>query len=425
MITGPRVVQTVWSVGAQLLSSLSNFALQMGLVLTLSTGGFGSMVVGLSVYYLTLALGRAWVGDPLIALSQSVGSQSVGSGLSWSLGRERLLRLAFGGAVVLVLFSVVASAVRFELLLLACAMPLLLMQDGYRFLAWARRRPQIVVALDGLWVGAALAVITGFWIVAGEPPTARWILVSWLIGGVVSCGAGAGTAATGSGPAARVPSVMHPHGDADLSDGEREASTALARSQALLAVDAAGQPAAVAAVAGATVTAGIRAATLPFAPLTSILSAIRILVLPVLRQAVIDGHVRATIVKVVGLFAAVGAALAAASLALVMALPASWLGETGELVRPWYPLMALIVVVRMVSLPLSDVLSLGAGSDRVVTLRLGTAAIDWAAVLVGAISIGLAGAITARAVAAVITIAWWSTAVVHAVDHDGDQPREP
>jgi hypothetical protein len=336
-----------------------------------------------------------------------------------------------------------AAPVRFELLLLAVASPVLLLQDGYRYLLWARGQPHRLVVMDGLWLGvfgaavAAAAVTTG----GSDPVSAPAVVGAWVGGGLVSAAAGpllhrgqvptAGWPDRPPWPGAAARTALGPRGPAEapvrpagrLTAAEGRVVRSLGRSQTILALDANGLPALVAVVAGSTVTGGLRAATVPFLPMVSILGAIRVLTLPVLRRSVVDAHPAQTVGKVLGLYAVVAGAIAAAGLGLVYTVPPAWLGEAGQLARPWYPLAAVVVAARMLSLPLADVLSLGAGPELAVRCRAATTALDWLATAGGAASFGLPGAIAAKAAALLVAIAIWLAATARALARADDGAR--
>lgn len=405
----------VTAVGAQALSGVSNFGVQLGLALTLSPARFGAVTVGFSVYYFVLSLLRALFGDPLVALSRledgSECSRSRRADALWVALIRRLLTIAVGAMVPMVILAVVFGSVRAELGWLALTMPGLLLQDGYRYWCWGRARPGLVLALDGVWVAGSgllaliLVAIDGLGSMSGMR-----VLVTWTIGGIVS-------AAVGRGMQARLRSGTGPDGLAALgmSAGDREATRSLGTSQAILAVDANGLPVAVALAAGPTVSGALRAAALPFMPMTTVIGALRMLVLPALRRAANGVDLGPTVAKVTAAAAAIAVTSAVATLALLSIVPTRWLGPTGELVRPWFAAAAVIVAARMITLPLSDVLSLGADQARVVRYRLGTTLLDWIATLTGALVAGVGGAIGARAMTAVLAVGFWSAAVAQAV----------
>jgi hypothetical protein len=368
-------------------------------------GPFGALVVGFSVYYFALALVRAIVGDPLVALS---GGDRAGR--RW--GRQRR-SLAIIGAVALLLVGAVAvpaGSVRLELAMLAAATPVLLLHDGYRYLCWATRRPRLVVVLDGAWLVVSLAVFAGAVAVVGiDSVSGRLVLGAWCLGGVMAT-------LLGRRLVSPISSVDGGSSDVgpDVGSEEARAGRSLGRTQAILAVDTNGLPVVAAALAGPTVSAGLRAATLPFMPLSTVIAAMRMMALPKLRAAVIEDRARATTAKVTLAFAAIAAGTCGAILGLLGLVPVQWLGSTGRLVEPWFAAAAVIVAARVINLPLSDVLSLGADQQRVVHYRLGTTAIDWGATLAGAILLGVGGAITARALSATLSVGIWTVAVARA-----------
>ncbi len=418
----------MWSVAAQGLASASNFGVQFGLVLTMSAQRFGSLVVGFAVFYLALALGRAWAGDPLVAMADSPADVA---GL-WPMLRRRLIVLGSAATLLVLLWSALAEGVRLELAILAVGMPALLLQDGHRYRAWALQRFPRVVGLDACWLATSIAVVGAVVVVNGRSAVnGRVVMLAWVAGGVVAWQLARlltvqRPSTLGADEAAWDEAVQAAGDEADETDetdetdeaGDDEgrqrqaASRRLSVQQAILAVDANGLPVAVAAAANATVTAAVRAVVLPFAPMTSVLAGLRVLVLPVLRDAARRGHVRATIVKVSALYSGVAVAIAVATLAALAVVPNAWLGESGELVRAWFPLGAVVVASRMIGLPLADVLSLGPAPVRVARIRIATSGLDWSSTLIGAVAFGMEGAIFGRAGAGVASLAIWASMVV-------------
>ncbi len=478
----PPVGRALWSVGAQGLSSASNSGLQVGLALTMPTRSFGSLVVGLSFYYLALALSRAWVGDPLVALSGPPSPAGPGSRPRAETGRrvsDRQVAVGAAAAVAITLVAVLAASVRLELILLACATPALVVQDGYRYQFWAERAPQRVVLVDGFWVAASIGLVAARLAVVGRQGlSGGWVLGAWLGGGILSWllaavitristgGArrrlcldrlparagwavrlttGRRTTTSADTPAARLADRVG--GRSTRRPTDRSAVRMLTWSQVILAVESNGLPVAVAGAAGSTVTAGLRTALLPFLPIGTVAGALRMLALPALRSASGRGRGASTIgrtpagrntvsrnvrrntvgrntvgrttVTIVVANLMVAAAFSALGLAVVYAVPEAWLGQTGRLVRPWYPLAAVIVSARLVNLSLSDALSLGADPNSALSYRLGTSALDWVSAIVGAMTFGVGGVIAGRAAAGVVSTGLWVLAVVRA----GRTPR--
>ncbi len=408
------------SVAAQGLSSASNLVVQAGLALTLAPAAFGSLVVGFSIYYFALALVRALVGDPLVALAGPESLADRGGDrrtdadcaveVVWRRIRGRLVAIGALAAALIGAIAIGIGSVRAELAFLAAAVPILLTQDAYRYLAWARSRPGVVLVLDGVWVVSSLSLVLVTVLGSGASAvTARLILVAWCGGGIVSVLLARRLLSlpTRIGPR---PSdndrqtVGHPH---DLA-------RSLSWTQAILAVDANGLPIVVAALAGATVSGGLRAVTLPFMPVATVVVALRVLALPRLQAAANAGRGRLVAGRVALVFAAIGIGASAVTLGLLSFMPERWLGPSGRLVEPWFALGAVIVVGRLINLPLSDVLALGAARGRAMACRLGASILGWAATIGGALLFGLHGAITAWAGASIISIVVWAMAVVGA-----------
>ena len=419
------------SVAAQGLSSASNLFVQAGLALTLAPGAFGSLVVGFSVYYFALALVRAFVGDPLVALSEpgeedisrceviresddaDVGP--VGLDAIWSRLRARLAAISLAAVILIGVVAIAAGSVRVELAVLAAAVPVLLAQDAYRYLAWARHRATIVLALDGVWLISSVALVGGCAVGLGSSiVTGRLILAAWCGGGVLSA-----VLARRLRPASVSGRPWWRWRPADQSD-DLDLAQSLSWTQAVLAVDANGLPVVVAGVAGATLSGGLRTATLPFMPVTTAVAALRVLALPRLGAAVASGRGRPVVTRIALGFGAIGLGASGAMLGLLALAPDRWLGPSGRMVEPWFALGAVVVVARVVNLPLSDVLALGAGTRRAIVCRLSVSGLAWTATVGGAVLSGLQGALAARAGASVVAIGIWGVAVANAT---GSSPK--
>ncbi|MFV0525120.1 MAG: hypothetical protein ACK5RL_11540 [Acidimicrobiales bacterium] len=447
-----------WSVAAQGLSSGSNMALQYGMLVALPVDRFGIFVVGASGYYLALALGRAWIGDPLAALGDRGRGGTLPAGRwAWPAVRRRAAGLGMVASALLGVFTAGVAATAgvgwLELASLGVGLPVLLVQDAGRYQLWATHRPRQVALADGLWLvveGVTGVAWLAAWWITGAVPAGLAVMWSWLAGGLVSAvvvdrWAGrdwtfprserqrsrsdpgevgdrplAGSA-TPAGVGAGNPG-HRPEGPA-TADEERLVTRSMGLSQTVLAVDANLWPSVVAAVTAPSVTATMRTAQVPFVPVGSVLGAMRVLTLPGLRRAVVGGHVRATVARVVALDGAVALALVAATLVGVRLLPPALLGEAGRLARPWYPLAGVILTARMLTMPLTDVLSLGAGRAGVMRQRLLSTGVDLAATVAGAALWGPGGALAAKATAGVVTLLGWGTAV--AVATSGSGPDRP
>jgi hypothetical protein len=400
----------------------------------MAPAAFGSIVVGFSLYYFALALVRAFVGDPLVALSPSGAGPSdqddpvhghghvpAGHGpgeldVIWPWLRGRLAAIGVVAATLIGVVAIIAGSVRGELALLAVAVPALLGQDAYRYLAWARNRPTVVLTMDGVWLLSSVGLV-GAWAIGfgGGSISGGLILASWCGGGVLSALVGSRSGLLDphrrAGLESPPPALTRRPDGAGSSD---DLARSLSWTQALLAVDANGLPVLVAGVAGTAVSAGLRVATLPFMPVTTAVAALRVLALPRLSAAVASGRSRPVAARVAAGFGAIGVGASGIMLGLLALAPDRWLGASGRMVEPWFALGAVVVVARVVNLPLSDVLALGAGRRRALVCRLGASGLAWTATVVGAVLAGLQGALVARAGASVVAIGIWVVAVTGA-----------
>lgn len=415
------------AIGAQGLSGLSNVGVQLALALTVVPDRFGALVVGFAVYYFALALVRATVGDPMVALGQQDRRAWSDDGwrgdVLWEALRRRVLLIAAGAFAVLVGLSVVLAPVRAELTVLAFALPALLLQDGFRSWCWAQSRPGLVIVLDGAWV-ATSTLLAGVCVIAvGISRLAGWqLLLAWVAGGAASALLGWGMRLR-TIRAERPASGCEAHRLDDLSGHEEATTRSLGRSQALLAVDANGLPVAVALLAGTTTSGGMRAAALPFMPVVTIIGALRMLTLPRLHRANTEGHVGRTTVRLTATTAATATTSTCLILAALAAVPNGWLGPTGRLVEPWFAAGAVIVAARMITMPLSDALSLGVDRQRALRIRVATTALDWTATLSAGFVGGLSAAMQARTVTALLALVAWIAAVAEALRYqDRDDP---
>ena len=183
---GPgRRGRALWTIGTQALSSASNFLLSGVVLVVASARAFAVFSICLTTYLLVLQFARNVIGIPVL-IHQAGGREVPGDGAAeerdGSAGFAVLSGLAIAPALVLVAAVWRESAPQF--LVLAAAMPFLLVQDALRHVAIAVGRPQLAVAADGTWVvlqvvGFAVAIAAG----ADSPAT---LLSVWCAAGAVS-----------------------------------------------------------------------------------------------------------------------------------------------------------------------------------------------------------------------------------------------
>jgi hypothetical protein len=187
-------VRAVVTVGDQVLSSLSNVVLGVAVAANVATVEYGRFAVVFGVYGISLGLCRALVGDPLVVrfsgrepeLQREEGRGALGAGA------------LVGGAVGLGCLAVGAS-LRGPTGLLACllapCLPLLFLQDGYRYLFFTTRRPHHAVAVDAVWNVGFVAVLVGVPSVRSGGVAAPFV-VAWSAAAAVSVVVAAALSAT-------------------------------------------------------------------------------------------------------------------------------------------------------------------------------------------------------------------------------------
>ena len=175
------LARVVWSIASQALSSATNFGLTVLLAVTADAETFGRTVAALSVYLFALTLGRALVTERLVAAAD--GDRS--SNLAWTVARNRLLVLAAPAAAATGIVGLVVGVDRLTLVVVLAAMPMLLVQDGQRYGAWATGRPGAATGLDAWWLCCSVISV---WIsvVAGPGLTPGVVVAAWAVGGAMS-----------------------------------------------------------------------------------------------------------------------------------------------------------------------------------------------------------------------------------------------
>ena len=170
----------------QAVSSLTNFATALIAARLTTPTRFGTIALALSLGYMSLIIGRALVGEPLLARVAQRG----GAGQAVETAAMRMA--AFIGVVAAVLVGA-ASLIPWSPLsacwLVAPWLPSLVVQDTARYAAFARRAPGIALASDLSWA-IGQAVVIGVMVLLGSRDVA-WAIGAWgagaTAGAVLGC----------------------------------------------------------------------------------------------------------------------------------------------------------------------------------------------------------------------------------------------
>lgn len=181
--------RVTWTIVDQGLSSLSNLGLGLFAAHSLGLAGFGAFGLIYTTYLLFVGCSRALCSFTVMSrFSADLRSEPPGS-LAQALGALVLISLPAALGCVLVA-PLVSGVLRGCLLALAVCLPGLLLQDGMRFVFFARGEPARAALSDFIWA-VGLAVAFGVLVVSARPTPANLLLTWGAVGtlaGLISLG---------------------------------------------------------------------------------------------------------------------------------------------------------------------------------------------------------------------------------------------
>lgn len=187
-----------WTVGDQVLSSGTNFALGVLVARMVNVQAFGVFTLVFATYQLALGIGRALVAEPLVVRhshDRLLGDRRI---VRQATGASLAVGLGLSGAI-LVAAVALGRGTAPSFVLLAAFLPLLLLQDCWRFIFFAAGVPKLAVVNDGVWsvaqIGALLAISRT------PSPSVPIILAAW-------CAAGGLAAVVGALQAKAIPNLI-------------------------------------------------------------------------------------------------------------------------------------------------------------------------------------------------------------------------
>jgi O-antigen/teichoic acid export membrane protein len=387
-----------WGFADQVLSSATNFALSVAVARQVDPRAFGAFGLAMTAYILATGLSRAVVSEPLLVGFSAAADGERRRGFAAASGTALALGAA-GGAVCVAAAWVAGGEVTAPLAVLGVMLPLLLLQDAWRYAFLAAGRPRAAAANDGVWAVAQVVTI-GACVAAGADSAAPYVL-AWAAAAAVAAAWGIRQ----SGVAPRI----------DRTTAWLRAQRELApRYSAEFVARAGAQQAAtvaVGAVAGLAALGGIKAAQALLGPLRVFLLAAPLIFIPEavrLREEDPD--------KILGLvrwvsWGLAGLALVAgvAALAIPDAIGEALVGRTWHLARPaLLPQAALMATFGVNAGALAGLRAL-ADPRRSLRARLSVVPLSIAggvggAVLTGTAAGALWGLALGNAVGAAI---WW------------------
>jgi O-antigen/teichoic acid export membrane protein len=181
--------RTTLGVVDQVISSGTNFALNVLVVSSVSTDAYGTFALVYALYYIAWGAIQALVAQPLLVRhtdqlegepkpddgGRQVYRLALGSGLELSL---------VGSAFLLLAALVVPDELVVPMVVLAVVLPGLLVQEVMRAVFLAEGRPSAAIAIDSAWAVAQLVLVGS--LLASGTAQVPWLLLAWGVSGGVS-----------------------------------------------------------------------------------------------------------------------------------------------------------------------------------------------------------------------------------------------
>jgi O-antigen/teichoic acid export membrane protein len=139
-----------WGVADQVVSSLTNFAVSIYVVRTLGAVQFGAFSLAYVTYGFALSASRGLATDPLMVRFSGVDVPTWRRAVARCTGTATNTGLIIG-ACVLAATTVMSGAVRASFLALGLTLPMLLLQDSWRYSFFALGRGSQAFLNDSIW----------------------------------------------------------------------------------------------------------------------------------------------------------------------------------------------------------------------------------------------------------------------------------
>lgn len=136
----------------QVLSALSNLVVTVAVARSLGLDGLGKFSFAIAAYLAAMGFSRSLISEPLLA-------QPRGTDERHAEAASVTLTLLFAGLAGIISTGTGVVLHRPELVAVAGALPITLLQDVLRYHALRRQRTEIAVVLDGGWLVGAVCVL--------------------------------------------------------------------------------------------------------------------------------------------------------------------------------------------------------------------------------------------------------------------------
>jgi hypothetical protein len=382
----------------QTLSSASNMLALFAIASVSSVREFGAISFAVAGVMATVSVCRGLLGTPIALLT----------GDPDRLRAETDHALALAGALGVVVALLIASlsplsADPSDVVLVAVAAPMILMQDATRFACIASGRPGLAVVSDGLWaLGSATLFVIAAWVVPDVAP--GLVIGGWTALAVVA--ALVILALAGYRP---VPRGLARWLRGTAPDRLRYGATAaISAANGILFLFV------VAALIGASAIAALRGSASVMGPLSILLTSMTLVAVPEFRR--MPGGTAADYWRPMRRVALVMCAIPVAVGLASFVVPDSWgetlLGPTWYVAQPLLPITAIEYVALAWSYSADSILTARADSRGVLSLQVVHAVLITGGATVAALAVGTArGVAVGLAVGALVAAAYgvWRT----------------
>jgi O-antigen/teichoic acid export membrane protein len=180
----PLAGRAAWVMTSQALSSLSNFVLTVVVARSVDQEAFGWFALAFSAYALTVSFARAAVGQPLAvrfgadAARRQVESAAA-AGAACVVGVAGGVAAAAAGVIVQL-----TGGAGGALLVMGAALPVVILQDLWRYVFITAAQPRRAAANDLVWLGVQTVLFGALF--AGTSPSAPPLVAAWGIAALVA-----------------------------------------------------------------------------------------------------------------------------------------------------------------------------------------------------------------------------------------------
>jgi hypothetical protein len=174
---GPHQAPRIgWGIADQALSSVLNLVVGLLIARAVSASGFGTFALALSTYLLVVGLCRALVAEPMLIRA------SDRSAAEWRLAARAatgasLVVGAFCGSISIATGALAGGQLGAAFVALGLVLPVLLLQDMWRYAFFAAGRGRQALITDFAYVAVLLPSLGA--LSAGHVRTIGWFVVTW------------------------------------------------------------------------------------------------------------------------------------------------------------------------------------------------------------------------------------------------------